>query len=214
MSLVVLDNKMDRIAIIGYSGHSYVVLDACLKNDLRVQFYSDLFEKDENPFDLQYIGNESGAIFDWNLADSYILGIGDNNIREKISSRIIANGKKILNVIHPTSTIANFVQLGHGIYIGPQTIVNALVQMGNCCIINSGAIVEHECRIGNNVHLAPGSVLAGQVTIGKNTFIGANAVIKQGITIGDNVIIGAGSVVLNNIPTGEVWVGNPAKKLR
>ncbi|MCS4227924.1 NeuD/PglB/VioB family sugar acetyltransferase [Sphingobacterium sp. BIGb0165] len=205
---------MDKIAIIGYSGHSYVVLDACLKNDLYVQFYSDLSEKEENPFDLQYLGDESSENFDWSIADSYILGIGDNNIREIISSRIIANGKKILNVIHPTSTIANLVKLGNGNYIGPQSIINTCVQMGDCCIVNSGAIIEHECQIADYVHLAPGSVLAGQVIIGRKTFVGANAVVKQGVTIGDNVIIGAGSVVLNDVSTGEVWVGNPAKKIR
>ncbi|WP_433901927.1 acetyltransferase [Sphingobacterium puteale] len=205
---------MGKIAIIGYSGHSYVVLDACLKNGLNVQFYSDLSEKRENPFSLQYIGNESNEIFDWNLADDYVLGIGDNGIRENISFRIESNGKKIINVIHPTSAIANFVKLGSGNYVGPRSIINVFAQIGNCCIVNSGAIIEHECQIADYAHLAPGSVLAGQVIIGRKTFVGANAVVKQGVTIGDNVIIGAGSVVLNDVPTGEVWVGNPAKKIR
>ncbi len=205
---------MDKVAIVGYSGHSYVVLDACLKNKLQVHYYVDLSEKQLNPFSLQYLGDESQDNFDWSIADRYILGIGDNKIRRNIASNIDSHGKKLLNVIHPASSMGSFVQLGSGNYIGPQAIINALVKLGDCCIVNSGVIVEHECQIGDYVHLAPGSVLAGQVTVGESTFIGANAVIKQGTTIGNNVIIGAGSVVLNDVPTGEVWVGNPAKKLR
>lgn len=205
---------MEKIAIIGYSGHSYVVLDASLKSNLHIQFYSDLSEKQNNPFNLQYIGDESKDTFNWDIADSYILGIGDNTIRELIVKNIINKEKKILNIIHPNSTIANFVKIGIGNYIGPQATINALATIGCYCIINSGSIVEHECQISDFVHLGPGSVLAGQVIVGRKTFIGANTVVKQGISIGENVVVGAGSVVLKDIPNGEVWVGNPAKKLR
>ncbi|KKX51731.1 acetyltransferase [Sphingobacterium sp. IITKGP-BTPF85] len=205
---------MEKIAIIGYSGHSYVVLDASLKSNLHIQFYSDLSEKQNNPFNLQYIGDESKDAFNWDIADSYILGIGDNTIRELIVRNILNKKKKILNIIHPNSTIANFAKIGIGNFIGPQATINALATIGCYCIINSGSIVEHECQISDFVHLGPGSVLAGQVIVGRKTFIGANTVVKQGISIGENVVVGAGSVVLKDIPNGEVWVGNPAKKLR
>ncbi|MEN5194403.1 acetyltransferase [Sphingobacterium faecium] len=205
---------MEKIAIIGYSGHSYVVLDASLKSNLHIQFYSDLSEKQNNPFNLQYIGDESKDTFNWDICDSYILGIGDNTIRELTVRNIINKEKKVLNVIHPTSTVADFVKIGTGNFIGAHAIINTLAQVGCYCIINSGSIVEHECQISDFVHLGPGSVLAGQVSIGCKTFVGANTVIKQGVSIGENVVVGAGSVVLRDIPNGEVWVGNPAKKLR
>ena len=50
-------------------------------------------------------------------------------------------------------------------------------------------------------------------SIGNNCFIGANAVIKENTTVEDNVTIGAGSVVLKNVSNGQVFVGNPAKKI-
>lgn len=205
---------MEKITIVGYSGHAYVVLDTCLKNNVSVQFYNDLSEKETNPFNLHYIGDESSAVFNWESADSYLLGIGDNHIRERIATRIRAKGKKIKTIIHPSSIIANHVTIGIGNYIGPNTVINAIASIGNYCIINTSAIIEHECQLADAVHIGPGAVLAGQVTIGRRTFVGANAVIKQGIHIGESVIIGAGSVVLNHIPDGEVWIGNPAKKLR
>lgn len=51
------------------------------------------------------------------------------------------------------------------------------------------------------------------VTIGDDVFVGANAMILKGVTIGEKAIIGAGSVVTKNVPAGEIWGGNPAKKI-
>ena len=50
--------------------------------------------------------------------------------------------------------------------------------------------------------------------IKKGASIGANATILCGITIGENAMIGAGSVVTKDVPSGEVWVGNPAKPIK
>lgn len=52
------------------------------------------------------------------------------------------------------------------------------------------------------------------VWIGKSALIGARCMILKGCTIGENAIIGAGSVVTKSIPSGEVWAGNPARKIR
>lgn len=48
----------------------------------------------------------------------------------------------------------------------------------------------------------------------KGASIGANATILPGVTIGENAMIGAGSVVTKDVPAGEVWVGNPARRMR
>lgn len=44
-------------------------------------------------------------------------------------------------------------------------------------------------------------------------FIGAGAIVMKGVTIGEKSRVGAGSVVTKNIPDGEVWAGNPARKI-
>ena len=51
------------------------------------------------------------------------------------------------------------------------------------------------------------------VTIGDHVFVGANAMILKGVTIGEKAIIGAGSVVTKDVPPGEIWAGNPARKI-
>lgn len=57
-------------------------------------------------------------------------------------------------------------------------------------------------------------IRSAPVKIGENVFIGANAIILKGVTIGDGAIVGAASVVTHDVPAGEVWAGNPCRKVR
>ena len=204
-----------EVVILGYSGHAYVVADAAIESGMHLKFYADRKENISNPFQLEYLGNESDENFmGWSKDVDFILGIGDNVLRNKVAQLIIKKEKNILNVIHPHTSISKKFEIGFGNFISRNVAINALASIGNNCIINTGSIIEHDSKIGNAVHIAPGAVLAGNVTIGNNAFIGANTVVKQGIVIGENVIIGAGSVVIKNIENNSTYVGNPAKRIR
>ena len=52
------------------------------------------------------------------------------------------------------------------------------------------------------------------VLIKYGAFVGAHSIILKGVTIGAKSVVGAGSVVTKDIPDGEVWAGNPAKKIK
>ena len=202
------------IALIGYSGHAYVVLEAASLSGFECIGYCTQHPALQNPYNLDYLGFEGDESFDWHIADDFILGIGDNYLRYKIGKLIQAKNKKTLTITHPNAMISDTVKIGHGNFIGANVIANALASIGDYCILNTGSIIEHECILEDAVHIAPGAILAGNVFIGTNTFIGANAVIKQGVRIGNNVVVGAGSTVLNDIPDNQVWVGNPAKPIK
>ena len=204
----------NSIALIDYSGHAYVVLEAASLLDLELLGYCERQEEFYNPYNLKYLGFEGDENFKWNIADKFILGIGENDLRYRIGKLINSKNKELVNVIHPTATLSSTAKIGQGNFIGANAVVNALATIGDYGILNTGSIIEHECIIGDAAHIAPGAVLAGNVKIGKNTFIGANSVVKQGVTIGENVIVGAGSTVINDIPDNQVWVGNPAKLLK
>jgi len=199
------------IVIIGYSGHAYVVIDALQVAGKRVTAYCDQQEKDNNPFELIYLGKEKEVTAELYAYD-YFASVGDNAIRKKICDFIgsVVN-RPPLTVLHPRALIAGSARIGHGVFVSCAATVNALAIIGNGTICNTGCIVEHECRVGEYVHIAPGAVLCGNVSIGNNTFVGANSVIRQGITIGANVVIGAGSVVTRDIADGTQVIGNPAR---
>lgn len=203
---------MFKQVIVGYSGHSYVVLDAARESGLNVEAYTESKELSLNPYDLEYLGLETDYNFKgWGKSFEFILGIGDNKIREKITQLIISKNESLLSVIHPSAKLGKLVDVGNGTFIGAGVMVNSFVEIGKSVIINTGAIVEHECQIGNYVHVAPGAVLTGKVEVGDRSFIGANSVIKEGLKIGENVIIGAGTVVLKDVESNCKIAGNPGK---
>lgn len=201
-----------KIAIIGYSGHGYVVADAVINSEMPLTHYCDRMEKQENPFGLKYLGFEDDVDFPGWLADfQYLLGIGDNRIRYSIGLKIRDRKKLMPNVVHRNASLSSKVNLGCGNLVSTNVSINVLTEIGDFCILNTGCIVEHECEIGNGVHIAPGAVLAGHVKVGDLSFIGANSVIKQGVRVGKNVTVGAGAVVLKDVADNQTIVGNPGR---
>jgi sugar O-acyltransferase (sialic acid O-acetyltransferase NeuD family) len=200
------------VILIGYSGHAYVVAETVLENGFEIIGYSDKEEAGSDPYNLVYLGFERENDFiGWLKEIPFVLGIGDNKLRQNIANLIEGKGKEIQTTIHKTAHISINAIIGTGSFINKNVSVNSLVRIGKNVILNTGCIIEHECVLQDAVHVAPGAVLAGNVTIGERTFVGANSVIKQGVIIGKDVIIGAGSVIISNIPDGKKVVGNPGR---
>ena len=202
------------IVVIGYSGHAYVVSETLIEQGLNIDFYTDQKELTYNPYGLKYLGFEADYDFrGWELNLSYVLGIGNNRLREKTAKVVIDHNKPIQKVISNSSSISKTALIGNGVFISRGVLVNALAEIEDYAILNTGCIIEHECVINCAAHIGPGAVLAGNVSVGRRTFVGANAVIKQGIKIGDDVVIGAGSVIINDVPNNAKIVGNPARMI-
>lgn len=201
-----------KVILIGYSGHGYVVAEVAFENHFNIIGYTEKNIKIYNPFDLKYIGFEYETDFKgWENDCDFIIGIGDNNIRQKAYNYIVRKNKKVVSLISPTAAISKTAQIGNGTFINKNVSVNALANIGNNVILNTGCVIEHGCIILDSVHVAPGAVLAGNVSVGERTFIGANSVIKQGVKIGKNVIIGAGTIVLKDVPDNKKVVGSQNK---
>ena len=53
------------------------------------------------------------------------------------------------------------------------------------------------------------------LTIEAGAFIGARAIVLESChVIGAGSVVGAGAVVTRDVPDGEVWAGNPARRVR
>ena len=95
---------------------------------------------------------------------------------------------------------------GGGIFIGDDT------NLQDGCVVT--ARVEHT-TVGRGVtvgHLAQ----IHSATIGDYCLIGMGSVIEEGVVIEEETLIAAGAVVpaKTHVKAGELWVGNPARKLR
>jgi sugar O-acyltransferase (sialic acid O-acetyltransferase NeuD family) len=200
------------VAVIGYSGHAYVIIDIFLNAGRLVTAYCDSEEKSLNPYHLSYLGKESEAIEQLRQFD-YFACVGHNGIREKIHNSLSQLLGNPINAIHPSAVISASVRMGDGVMIAANVTINPLVEIGKGVVCNTSATIDHECIIGDFSFIAPGAVLCGNVKVGRSSFVGANAVIRQGITIGNNVIIGAGTVVIKDIPDNSTVIGNPGRLL-
>jgi len=202
----------NNFSIVGYSGHSFVILDSAFRSKLDCTGYYDRYKKEFNPFNIDYLGLESDIV----SSERIFITIGDNKIRRNIYEDLInKHFISFLNIIDSTSSISKFafIEPDSSISIGINCVINSLAKINAGAIINTGAIIEHEVEIGKFSHIAPNATICGGVIIGENVLIGANSVIKQGVKIGCNVTVGAGAVVINDILDNTKVAGNPSKTI-
>ena len=210
-----MQNFNRKTIIIGYSGHGLVVADAAIDCGYNLVAYCDLEKKVNNPFEIEYLGNEANLEPEYFSNDyQFIIGVGDNKIRTKIFNILISKKSIIVSIIHPDSSVSPNCEIHCGTFISRNSSINSFSQIGKNVIINTGSIIEHDCVISDDVHIAPGAVVLGNVKIGKGSFVGANSTIKEGLFIGKNVIIGAGSLALNDLADNSLFYGNPGKIIK
>ena len=111
-------------------------------------------------------------------------------------------------------------EIGNNSSIADYTVIFAQfgVTIGDNCLISSNCTISSYNHIVNSnnryVNQNEDFQYSKPVSISNNVWIGMNSCILPGVTIGNNSIIGAGSVVTKNVPPNEIWVGNPAKKIK
>lgn len=118
--------------------------------------------------------------------------------------------------------------IGNNCNINCQVFIENDVVIGDNVTIKPGVQIWDGLRIENNVFIGPNVTFTNdrfprskkypdefqQTVIREGASIGANATILGGLTIGESALIGAGSVVTKDVPANELWVGNPARKIR
>lgn len=202
---------LNKVIVVGYSGHSYSLIDSLIDLNFQIHGYIDIHERLSNPYNLNYLGDDNYYLNNQSKNYKYVVAVGNNKKRYDVSKRIRESKNLLATIIDKTSVISSSCIIRDGTFIGKNVIINSQSKIGHDVIINTGSIIEHECSIKDNVHVAPGSVICGGVIICEGTFIGANTVVKQGIEIGKHSIIGAGSVVLQDVKPYSKIYGNPAK---
>ena len=118
-------------------------------------------------------------------------------------------------------------RIGADCNVCTQVLIEGDVVIGNRVTVKSGVQVWNGVRLEDDVFVGPNATFTNdkvprsrqppptfaQTHVRRGASIGANATILCGVTIGENALIGAGSVVTRDVPAGEVWVGNPARRL-
>jgi UDP-3-O-[3-hydroxymyristoyl] glucosamine N-acyltransferase LpxD len=119
--------------------------------------------------------------------------------------------------------LVKFPQLG-GVLIEDDVDVaaHATIQRGALgdTVLRRGTRIGPHVNVGHNVVVGEDVLLAGHAQVGGGACIGRaatiwqGAVIANGVTIGEGAVIGMSAAVRRDVNPGEVWAGNPARKLR
>lgn len=108
--------------------------------------------------------------------------------------------------IHPLARIEAFVTVDAGLEqptrIGAFTWLMKKVHIG------------HDAQIGEGCEFAPQCSVGGHVVIENRVRVGQGAFFKPFIRVGEGARIGMGAVVIRDVPPGEVWAGNPARRIK
>lgn len=194
-----------QVIIMGAGGHGRVLRDMVERSgDICLGFL------DDRETGAEILGKTADCI---RFAEAeFIIGIGDNAVREKIAKAY--PHLSWYTAIDPSAVISPSAKIGKGTCMMPGAVLNAGATVGDHVIINTHAVVEHDVEIENYVHVSPGAVLLGGAKIGEGSHIGGGAVIRNYISVSGSCTVGMGAVVTENIEKPGVYVGVPARKIR
>jgi serine O-acetyltransferase len=132
----------------------------------------------------------------------------------RLSQRLHARGHrrtahliKSLNYLAFHTILPPEVEGGYGLQLNHRAlsvVIHPLTTLGE------GVRIQHGVTIANRTTIRSGA----RTVIGNDVRIGAGAIILGPLRISDRAVIGAGAIVTKDVPAGEVWAGNPARRIR
>lgn len=201
-----------KIVIIGAGGHGKVVANiAKLNRYEEILFLDDGDNKKINGL-YPVVGTTSETA---NYRDyDFIVAIGNNQVRNKITTSLIYNSYKVVTLIHPTAVIDETATIGIGSVVMANAVINAYAKLGKGCIVNTAATIDHDDVLEDYVHICPGAHIAGTTTIGYESWVGIGSSVINNITIVPKCMIGAGTVVVKSLLETGTYVGVPARRIK
>lgn len=205
---------MNRLAILGASGHGKVVADTAECCGWKViEFFDDAWPQTVHNGVWNVVGDTALLKSVLHTYDGVLVAIGNNRIRQRKLRELEEAGAPICTIVHPGATVSRYALLESGVVIFAASVVNADARIGPGVILNTGCSVDHDCVLGAGVHVSPGARLAGGVRVGDLSWIGIGASVRQLVQIGGQVTVGAGAVVVSDVADLLTVAGVPARVL-
>lgn len=200
--------KLNRLIIIGASGHGKVVADIA-----KLCGYKEIVFLDNNPELKECCGYPvlGPDTMTAELDGDIFVAVGNSEIRQRLMDR---DSERIFPIlIHPSAVIAEDVTIGKGSVVMAGAVINPGAKIGKGCIVNTSSSIDHDCTVGDYCHVSVGAHLSGTVELGNIVWIGTGATVSNNVYICSDVIIGAGAVVIKDVKEEGAYIGVPAKKM-
>ncbi|WP_277374441.1 acetyltransferase [Pseudomonas sp. AA-38] len=205
---------MNRLAILGASGHGKVVADTAERCGWQViEFFDDAWPQTTRNGVWSVVGDTASLKGVLHTYDGVLVAIGNNHIRYRKLLELEEAGARLCTLIDPAATVSRYASLEAGSVIFAGVVVNANARIGLGAILNTGCSVDHDCVLGAAVHISPGARLAGGVRVGDLSWVGIGASVRQLVQIGRQVMVGAGAAVVSDVADLLTVAGVPARIL-
>lgn len=186
MVISLMNNKKNKIFVIGAGGHAFSAIDVIQVAGYEIEGVFGL----ETDIGKKILGHKVlGTQFELSKKiksnDNLHIAVGhtyDSNQRSKIFE--LFDGKCVFpSIISPYSYISDSSYIDQGSIIMHGTKICADVKIGSNSIINTNAVIDHNSTIGNFCHISTSVTINGNVNIHDNVFIGSGSVVKESINI-------------------------------
>lgn len=134
--------------------------------------------------------------------------------RMNVVRRLALPEDRYATVVHPAASVPEGAVPGPGTVLLAGTVVTTPLRLGAHVVAMPHVLITHDDEVGDGVTFAGRASLGGAVRVGESAYLGQGSCVREGVSIGAGAVVGMGAVVLADVPAGEVWVGNPARKLR
>jgi len=184
---------VDKVVIVGAGGHGRSVAEAILLNAIGqlviAGFIDDSWPTNDNVWGYPILGDTSNLNQYAVHAETAVVAIGNNTVREELQSRMVKAGFNMVTIIHPQAIVSPRAKIGSGSTIMAGAIVGTESQLGEGVIVNSGAVVDHHCEVGNYGHLGVGTAMAGGSRLGVGAWLHAGNALGYGEVATDWTVV-------------------------
>ncbi|KMJ88303.1 hypothetical protein ACH58_23345 [Achromobacter xylosoxidans] len=140
--------------------------------------------------------------------------VGHMRARVDLIESLGIPANRLASLVHPSAQIADDVQIGAGALIASYVTCQPGVSVGIGATVRAGANLGHDVHIADFAYVGPNATLCGRATTGKGSHVAPGAIVVDGVSLADFALLGAGGVAFRPMGEDEVWMGNPARKVK
>lgn len=185
-----------RIVVVGAGGHGKSVADLLLlQNEYElIGFLDDAYPSALKVWGFPVLGKVTAETFSslQENAASFVVAIGNNELRESIFKLIDRMGLKLPSIVHPKAFVSPRAMIGKGCVVMANAVIGTEAKLGDSVIVNSGAIVDHHAVVDDFVHLGVNASMAGGGHLGRSAWAHAGVALDYGVVIPEKQILKPG----------------------